>query len=54
MANAVRDLNDKVTLPDGFRICLSVRNCPPPSSTNLTGDVIEKVKLAMSQQYNVS
>lgn len=54
MANGLRDLSNVVDLPDGFKLKLNISPSPQPAMSELTEDMVDKIKLVMSSRYKVT
>lgn len=50
VAKALGNADREIEMPNGFKLLVKVRNSIPP--IHLTGDLKERMKLAMSKRYN--
>ena len=52
-AKALKDLDKKIELPDGFQLQISIQQSSPPNMP-LTDELVDKVKHVMSSRYNIN
>jgi len=51
-ARALKDLDKQIEMPDGFQLQINVERSTPPNMP-LTDDLVEKIKVVMSNRYDV-
>jgi len=52
-ARSLRELDKKIEMPDGYPLTINVDRSTPPNMP-LTDELVEKIKLVMSNRYNVA
>jgi nuclear RNA export factor len=50
-ARAIKDLDKKIELPDGFDLIISMERTTPPNMP-VSQDMLDKIKVVMSERYN--